>query len=108
MSGQPSDDIHQAQVWTAIAPGYDAAIAPVMRPYAATLLDLLELTAARGSPTLLDVAACTGVVAIDASRRGADVLATDFSEGMVEVIRRRLAGEPAGPYRGYGRSAPTA
>jgi SAM-dependent methyltransferase len=42
---------------------------------------------------LLDVAAGTGAVAIEAARRGADVLATDFAPGMVEVMRRRFAAE---------------
>jgi len=93
VTGQSSDDIHQAEVWTTIAPGYDAAIAPVMRPFAASLLDLLGLTAGTGSPMLLDVAAGTGAVALEAARRGADVLATDFAAGMVEVMRRQLAAE---------------
>jgi 16S rRNA G966 N2-methylase RsmD len=42
---------------------------------------------------LLDVAAGTGVVAVEAARRGAEVLATDFAPGMVEVMRRRFAAE---------------
>ena len=80
-------------MWTAVAPSYDAAIAPIMQPYAATMLDLLDLTRDAGQPKLLDVAAGTGVVAIEAAQRGADVLATDFAPGMVEVIRRRFAVE---------------
>ena len=91
MSGWSVDDLHRAEVWTAVAPSYDAAIAPIMQPYAATMLDLLSLTRAAGRPKLLDVATGTGVVAIEAARRGADVLATDFAPGMVEVIRQRFA-----------------
>ena len=72
MSGWSVDDLHRAEVWTAVAPSYDAAIAPIMQPYAATMLDLLDLTRDAGRPKLLDVAAGTGVVAIEAARRGAD------------------------------------
>ena len=72
-----------------------------------TLLDLLDLTAGIGSPTLLDVAAGTGLLAVEAAGWGADVLATDFAPGTVEVIRRRLAAEGLPLARpDYGRSAP--
>ena len=67
MSGWSVDDLHRAEVWTAVAPSYDAAIAPIMQPYAATMLDLLGLTRDAGRPKLLDVAAGTGVVAIEAA-----------------------------------------
>ena len=76
-----------------MALGYDDAIAPIMRPYAITTLDLLGLTGGAARLRLLDVAAGTGVVAIEAARRGAEVLATDFAPGMVEVMRRRFAAE---------------
>ena len=74
-------------MWTAVAAGYDDAIAPIMRPFAVTMLDLLGLTGGANRPKLLDVAAGTGVVALEAAGRGAHVLATDFAPGMVEVIR---------------------
>jgi ubiquinone/menaquinone biosynthesis C-methylase UbiE len=94
MSVRPSgDELHRADVWTAVAPSYDDAIAPIMRPFATTLLALLGLTGDADRPRLLDVAAGTGVVAIEAARRGADVLATDFAPGMVEVMRRRFAAD---------------
>ena len=76
-----------------MAAGYDDAIAPIMRPYAVTTLDLLGLTGGPPRLRLLDVAAGTGVVAVEAARRGAEVLATDFAPGMVEVMRRRFAAE---------------
>ena len=44
----------------------------------------------------MDVAAGTGVLAAEAARRGAEVLATDFAPGMVEVMRRRFAAESLG------------
>jgi ubiquinone/menaquinone biosynthesis C-methylase UbiE len=91
--GSSGDELHRADVWTAVARSYDDMIAPTMRPFAATLLDLLGLTGDADRPKLLDVAAGTGVVSIEAARRGADVLATDFAPGMVEVIRQRLAAD---------------
>src|SRR5689334_22793195 len=62
MSGWSVADLHRAEVWTAVAPSYDAAIAPIMKPYAATMLDLLGVTRDAGRPKLLDVAAGTGVM----------------------------------------------
>jgi SAM-dependent methyltransferase len=57
---------------------------------------LLGLTGGVGRFRLLDVAAGTGVVAAEAARRGAEVLATDFAPGMVEVMRRRFSAEGLG------------
>ena len=88
--------LHRPEVWSRAAPGYDDAIAPIMRPYAVTTLDLLGLTGGMGRFRLLDVAAGTGVVAAEAARRGAEVLATDFAPGMVAVMRRRFAAEGLG------------
>jgi ubiquinone/menaquinone biosynthesis C-methylase UbiE len=91
---QPArDQVHRPEVWSSVAPGYDDAIAPIMRPYAITTLDLVGLSHCTDEVRLLDVAAGTGVVALEAARRGAEVLATDFAPGMVEVMRRRFAAE---------------
>ncbi len=87
MSKRATGQLHRPEVWSRAAPGYDDAIAPIMRPYAITTLDLLGLTSGMGRFRLLDVAAGTGVVAAEAARRGAEVLATDFAPGMVEVMR---------------------
>ena len=76
-----------------MAAGYENAIAPIMRLYAITTLDLLGPTGGIAGARLLDVAAGTGVLAGEAARRGAEVLATDFAPGMVEVMRRRFAAE---------------
>ena len=88
-----ADQLHLPEVWSSVASGYDDAIAPIMRPYAITTLDLLGLTGGMGRFRLLDVAAGTGVLAVEAARRGAEVLATDFAPGMVEMMRRRFAAE---------------
>jgi ubiquinone/menaquinone biosynthesis C-methylase UbiE len=93
VSKQAANQLHRPEVWSLVAPGYDDAIAPIMRPYAATTLDLLGLNVGTARLRLLDVAAGTGVLAVEAVRRGADVLATDFAPGMVELMRRRFAAE---------------
>jgi SAM-dependent methyltransferase len=93
VSEQAAGELHRPEVWSGVAVGYDDAIAPIMRPYAITTLDLLGLAGGAARRRLLDVAAGTGVVAIEAARRGAEVLATDFAPGMVEVMRRRFAAE---------------
>ena len=93
MSERSFGGLHDPEVWTAVARGYDDAIAPTMRPFAATMLDLLGMIGAVGHPRLLDVAAGTGVAALEAARRGAHVVATDFAPGMVEVICQRSRAE---------------
>ena len=93
MTEQVPNQLHRSEVWSSVAPGYDDAIAPIMRPYAVTTLDLLGLTRGTARLRLLDVAAGTGVVAMEAARRGAEVLATDFAWGMVERMRRHFAAE---------------
>jgi ubiquinone/menaquinone biosynthesis C-methylase UbiE len=90
---EQAGQLHRPEVWSGVAAGYDDAIAPIMRPYAITTLDLLGLAGGAARLRLLDVAAGTGVVAIEAARRGVEVLATDFAPGMVEVMRRRFATE---------------
>jgi ubiquinone/menaquinone biosynthesis C-methylase UbiE len=90
---QAAGQIHRPEVWSSVAPGYDDAIAPLMRPFAVTTLDLLGLTGGTARLRLVDVAAGTGVVAVEAARRGAEVLATDFAPGMVKLMRRRFPAE---------------
>ena len=87
------ENLHDPETWSSAAAGYADAIAPIMRPFAVTTLDLLGLTGETGQHRLVDVAAGSGVVAVEAARRGAVVLATDFAPGMVEVMRRRFAAE---------------
>jgi ubiquinone/menaquinone biosynthesis C-methylase UbiE len=93
VSDQTADELHLAEVWSAVAEGYDDAIAPIIAPFAATTLNLLGLIGGDEHRRLVDVAAGTGLVAAEAARRGADVLATDFAPGMVETMRRRFAAE---------------
>jgi demethylmenaquinone methyltransferase / 2-methoxy-6-polyprenyl-1,4-benzoquinol methylase len=48
----------------------------------------------RAGERILDVAAGTGTSSASLARNGASVVAADFSEGMIEVGRRRQAGNP--------------
>jgi len=48
----------------------------------------------RPGERILDVAAGTGTSSASLARNGARVVAADFSEGMIEVGRRRQAGNP--------------
>lgn len=50
--------------------------------------------APRPGETILDVAAGTGTSSASLARNGASVVAADFSEGMIEVGRRRQADNP--------------
>jgi SAM-dependent methyltransferase len=78
----------QADAWSAGATGYETAFAPFTFPYASRALDLLGV----GPGTrLLDVAAGSGAVTLQALERGAEVMATDFAAGMVELLARRAA-----------------
>ncbi len=58
------------------------------RSASVAVLDGLELEGRR----LLDVATGTGAVAIEAARRGADVVAVDLTDELVQSARRRSAG----------------
>lgn len=91
-----SDDLRYDQhpePWSAGAAGYEESITPLTRLYAATCLDLLGVTQDAPVLRLLDVAAGTGALSVEAARRGARVLATDFAPGMVDVLRRRFKAE---------------
>jgi len=78
----------QSDAWSAGAVGYESAFAPFTFPYAAEALRLLGV--GPGS-SLLDVAAGSGAVTLQALDLGAEVLATDFAPGMVDLLSGRLA-----------------
>ena len=61
---QGPGQLHHPDVWSSVAEGYDDAIAPIMRPYAITTLDLLGLTGDTRRLRMVDVAAGTGMVAM--------------------------------------------
>ena len=76
--------------WDAIAEGYDRHVAPTEADLAAEALDLAGL---RPGERFLDVAAGTGGLALPAARRGAEVLATDWSPAMIEHFATRARAE---------------
>ncbi len=69
--------------WDESASFYDAHVASFTAKYARDALDLTGVTAGM---RVLDVATGTGALALAAAQRGAHVLATDFSEGMVRFV----------------------
>ena len=72
--------------WSPFAASYDDWLAPITRRFADDVVRLLELGA--GS-RVLDVAAGSGVFALAAAEAGAEVLATDFAPGMVDLLRQK-------------------
>jgi SAM-dependent methyltransferase len=87
----PTDE-HTAppEAWGAIAEGYDQYVAPQEADLADEALDLAGV----GPGTrFLDVAAGTGGLSLPAARRGAVVLATDWSPAMIEHFEARARNE---------------
>jgi ubiquinone/menaquinone biosynthesis C-methylase UbiE len=78
------------QAWDAIAEGYDLHVAPQEADLAAEALDLAGL---RAGERFLDVAAGTGGLALPAARRGAEVLAADWSAAMIARFAARAEAE---------------
>jgi ubiquinone/menaquinone biosynthesis C-methylase UbiE len=76
--------------WTGGAAAYDAEFARFTGLYAE---DALRLAGVGPGTRVLDVAAGSGALSLRAARLGAEVLATDFAPGMVEVVRARFAEE---------------
>ena len=69
--------------WDAAAKHYENTAHPFTARYAEAALAFVPLTP---SSRVLDVAAGTGALALAAARSGAQVLATDFSAGMIARI----------------------
>jgi ubiquinone/menaquinone biosynthesis C-methylase UbiE len=74
--------------WDRSAAFYDAYVASFSAKYAR---DALDLTGVGPGHRVIDVGAGTGALALAAAQRGADVLATDFSRGMVDWMRMKAA-----------------
>lgn len=73
--------------WDAVARHYATTAHPFTARYAEAALQSALASAPLGPDArILDVAAGTGALALAAARTGADVLATDFSPGMVARI----------------------
>ncbi len=79
-----------AEAWDAIAEGYDRYVAPQEVDLANEALRLVGL---ESGERFLDVAAGTGGLSLPAARRGAQVLATDWSPAMIERFQARVRDE---------------
>jgi ubiquinone/menaquinone biosynthesis C-methylase UbiE len=74
------------EAWNRIAPGYSEFVTPTHMWVADQALERAGL---RSGMRLLDVAAGSGALSIPAARRGAQVLSTDLSPGMLEQLAAR-------------------
>jgi SAM-dependent methyltransferase len=89
---EATTDEHAAppEAWDAIAAGYARYVAPQEVDLAEEALDLVAL---EPGERFLDVAAGTGGLSLPAARRGAQVLATDWSPAMVERFEECVRAE---------------
>ncbi len=78
------------QEWGTMASQYDQVAVPFTQQFAEEATRLVNL---QPGEKVLDVAAGTGALSLLAARLGAEVLATDFSPGMIELLRAKLARE---------------
>jgi ubiquinone/menaquinone biosynthesis C-methylase UbiE len=87
MSGQPSP-LAQPEPWDLVASGYAAEAPLVMLPFAARAIELARVP---DGGAVVDVAAGSGSLALQVARRVARVSAIDFSEAMLDELRRAAA-----------------
>jgi ubiquinone/menaquinone biosynthesis C-methylase UbiE len=88
MSNLTPDQIPEK--WGDISSAYAKIFEPLTAQFAE---EVLSKVAPKTGERLLDVAAGTGYFSLAAARKGADVLATDFSEGMVGHLQQRIDDE---------------
>ncbi len=76
------------QYWERHAERSDLSLRVLGRP----IPRMLELAAesVRGLPRVLEVAAGTGLVTLALARSAQEVVATDYADGMAEILRRRV------------------
>lgn len=92
IDSSPSEhpDHAPAEAWDAIAVGYAEHVAPGEQRVSALALDLVGL---RVDESFLDVAAGPGGLGLAAARRGATVLATDWSPAMLAQFEAKVRSE---------------
>ena len=88
MTAQEQEQTRAA--WDRIAAGFDEFATPLTIPLAE---DALRLVGLRPGMRFLDVAAGSGAISISAARLGAQVLATDISPAMIELLNARAREE---------------
>jgi ubiquinone/menaquinone biosynthesis C-methylase UbiE len=76
----------RADAWSRCAEAYDVLAEAVTSQFAE---DAVRLVRVKPGAQVLDVAAGTGAFTFAAARRGADVLATDFSAGMLDKLESK-------------------
>lgn len=78
----------QPASWNLAAGGYVTETAPLLAEYARDAIGLAQLTP---GDRVLDVAAGPGTLTLLAAGQAGHVVAVDFSEGMLDLLRRRAA-----------------
>jgi ubiquinone/menaquinone biosynthesis C-methylase UbiE len=81
--------LNQPDIWTDAVASYEAFAEPLTRQFARIALNMAGCVQ-RGE-RILDVAAGTGALTLEAAADGARVLGTDFSAGMVQRLSARCA-----------------
>ncbi len=89
---QPPNPLAAPRLWNAVAEGYSREIGPHFARYGE---DALLLAGVGPGSQVIDVACGPGAVALAAARRGAHVLAIDFSPEMIARLRDRAQAERA-------------
>lgn len=84
------EHVAPVEAWDAIAADYDAFVAP---GEAGLATEALKLAGLERGDRFLDVAAGTGGLSLPAARRGAKVVATDWSPAMIERFDARVRDE---------------
>jgi 2-polyprenyl-3-methyl-5-hydroxy-6-metoxy-1,4-benzoquinol methylase len=87
---QAQDNEATRAAWDKIAPGYDRTNTPTQKWLGN---EGLRRAKVRAGMRFLDVAAGSGALSIPAARLGAQVLATDLSPVMLELLRARARTE---------------
>src|SRR5687768_15750521 len=84
----PPSPLATPEPWDLVSGAYAEEIVPQFELFAA---DALRLADVKAGSKVLDVACGPGTLSLLAAGRGAKVDAIDFSPGMVERLRARLA-----------------
>jgi ubiquinone/menaquinone biosynthesis C-methylase UbiE len=99
-------ELNDPGYWDKLVPNYEAMAHPFTAHFAEAAVTRLDIDS---SARVLDVATGTGAAALAAVRAGADVLAIDFSPGMVQrVLAHGLPGLDARQMDGQALDLPNA